>query len=169
MSGLGVPWGMEKSAGFLSSHRPRMAAPHGGPAWRPRMACCSVRLTRDLPARSLAGTSQLCRHGAALQARRSFAGTAQLCFTGIALASSGPVSHRCPACSLASRTAAVLRSKRRSEAKQPVHRTGSQCPESPLRKIASMTRMLSTASSIGVGTGVWFRMASANRSPWMVY
>ena len=32
-----------------------------------------------------------------------------------------------------------------------------------------MTRMLATASSIGVGTGVSSKTARENRSPWIVY
>lgn len=41
----------------------------------------------------------------------------------------------------------------------------SQRPESPERKIASITRMFNTASSIGVGTSVLSRIAREKRSP----
>ena len=42
-------------------------------------------------------------------------------------------------------------------------------PVRPLAMTASITRMLATASSIGVGTGVSSSTAWANRSPWIVY
>ena len=47
--------------------------------------------------------------------------------------------------------------------------TSTQPPSRWLRKMASITSMLQTASSIGVGTAVSLRMAWENRSPWMVY
>ena len=42
-------------------------------------------------------------------------------------------------------------------------------PRWPLSKIASIARILATASDSGVGTGVSFSTACENRSPWIVY
>ena len=47
--------------------------------------------------------------------------------------------------------------------------TVSQVPSRALRTIASITRMLATASVSGVGTSVSSRIARANKSPWIVY
>jgi len=50
-----------------------------------------------------------------------------------------------------------------------IGRTSTHFPSRPLRMIASMTRILATASSSGVRTGVLSMMAREKASPWSVY
>src|SRR5262245_31699118 len=51
----------------------------------------------------------------------------------------------------------------------PHYVSSTHFPLPPLSTRASITFILATASSIGVGTGVSLMTASENRSPWIVY